>query len=66
MDEHEYLTFDEVAKKARMSRRALYKKRASGKGPRCIDTGGRLLVSRADFAAWMESQREPEPVGGAK
>lgn len=65
MSDLDYLTWDEVAKRARRSRQTLYNMRARGEGPRVHKVGGRLLVSRTDFEEWMNSFRESrEPSHG--
>ena len=50
-----YLTKDEAAGRARISRRFLDKQIALGRGPAVFHTGTRALVRSDALQAWLES-----------
>ena len=49
----QFLTKDEVASQARITRRYLDKRIADGTGPQVVRIGRRALVRADDFAAWL-------------
>ena len=61
-----FLTKNEVARKARISRRFLDMRIAAGTGPQVVHIDRRALVRSSDLAAWLDSlttppQRKPAP-----
>ena len=54
------LTIDEVAAKARISVRTLYRLIATGRGPNVTEIGARRFVREDHRVAWMEANvRQP-------
>lgn len=62
----EWLTTEEVVKKAKLSsRESLYTMRSRGRGPRGYKVGRELRFKASDIAAWMERNADPLPGGEA-
>lgn len=60
----ELLTVDELCRMLRVTRDAIYQRRARGSGPTAYRLGRRLFFKRRDVMAWVEAQREmpAEPI----
>ena len=58
-DGHQLITIDELAAEFRTTPGAIYAARHRGQGPRGVKIGRRLLFTREDITAWIESRREP-------
>lgn len=58
MDQPDYLLISEASEVLRTPVATLYRWRTEGTGPPASRVGRKLLYSRADLIAWVESQRQ--------
>jgi excisionase family DNA binding protein len=56
------MTIAEVAQYLRVPKDTVYHWRKRGQGPRGFRTGRYVRFRRSDVDAWLETQRDPEPL----
>lgn len=54
-----YMNLSDVAHELGMPLRTVYYLNQKGLGPKCHKVGRTFLVSREDFDAWIDEQKQP-------
>lgn len=56
------MTIEEIAAEAKRPRGWFYKQRMVGEFPPMVRLGGKLLIRRSEWEAWIEAHREPAAI----